>query len=382
MLSWVDNATAALNGQKRDAIEVVASQRPPVIDADGIQAATAPFLAVFVWMAAHLRETIVGHPLDVWALMLRLLALALTVRALILGRHLIKRLLGWVNPSRYGLALAPEGLVLRTPRGDTAISREDIVDIRECSRQSDRSGRRWLEVFLVINPETGRTWVPIDPFLDAKSSVLAARLTRWRGPVTASDAESFPDPDRHAGTLFKEVDAGSRLQGITVVPLGRAWLKRGPYASVLLGLAVLDGFIRFKPMARATTAPTVPLAIAICLIAVPVVWLVVVHRQLGPLTRAALLMTPAGILIRIRSGIDQIRWPQLFRVDIDSKRVWSMFEGMYESRSIVYYGEDGFTVSINEAYLGMPADVVVAVAQAYLSRVLPISTQLHNVTHE
>jgi hypothetical protein len=371
MGSWIENAKLALDGQRGAAVEVVGRRRPPVFDSDGMQAATAPLAAACAWLGAFFREFVVGHPLDVWALLLRLIGLALTIRVILLGRVLYLRIRGWLNTESYGLALTPEGLLLRTPSGDKALLREQIVSIQECSRQNRRGGRRWRDVYLVTRPETGSPYVVVPPFFDAVSSVLAARLTRWLGPVTPRASAGFPDTDQPANTLFQQVNAGQRPDDVLVVPLGRAWLKRGPYASVLLGFAVLDGFIRFRPLTGTTITPTVPWAVAICLIAVPLVWLTMVRRQLGPLTRAALLMTPSALLISIGARIDQIRWSHFLRAEIVTKTVWSMLEGMYESRSIVFYDDQGFTVTVNEAYLGIPAEVIVAAAEAYQQQILP-----------
>lgn len=371
MDSWIDKARVALDGKHDADVEVVGKRRPPVFDIDGVQAVTAPLVAACAWLGAIFRESVIGHPLDFWALLLRLFGLALTIRAVLLGWSLYNRIRAWLNTEKYGLALTREGLLLRTPGGDKALSREQIIGIRECSRQSGRTGHRWRDLYLVTRPETGSLYVAVGPFFDASSSILAARLTRWLGPVTPQASSGYPNPNQPADMLFKQVRAGQRPQGVLAIPFGRAWIKRAPYASVLLGFAVLDGFIRFEPLAGTTIAPTVPLAIAICLIAVPLVWLIMVRRQLGPITRAALLMTPAALLISIRAQIEQISWSQYLRAEIVTKNVWSMLEGTYESRSIVCSDDQGFTVTISEAYLGIPAEVIVAAAEAYQQQILP-----------
>jgi hypothetical protein len=368
---WVDTAKRALDRQFSDDVELIKSRRPPVFDVDGIQGATAPLLAACAWMGAFFREAIAGHPLDFWALLLRLLALALTVRAALLGWILFNRIRGWFNTPRYGLALTNQGLLLRTPSGDQALSREEIVAFRDCFRQSERAGRRWRDLYAVTGPQTGRLFVSIAPFFGASASVLAARLSRWLGPAAPAASSPFPDPEQHADTLFRQVNRGERPEGVAVIAPGRAWLKRGPYASILLGFAVLDGFIRIKPLTKAAIGPTVPIAIALCLVAVPLVWFAVVRRRLGPQSRAALLMTPAELLVSFPSGIERLRWRQLLRIEITSKNLWSMFEGMYESRSLVFYGEQEFVMTIDEAFLGAPAEVIVALAEAYRSGVLP-----------
>src|SRR5688572_1660110 len=131
MAHWIEDAEAVLRGESREGVQRLAGQRPPVLDATGRYAVLTPFLAAFMWAAAVFRETTQQTPLDEMALLLRLLALALSVRALLALRMLWMRLSVWAQRERYSLALTEQGLLYRSPHGDLAVPREDVIGVRE-----------------------------------------------------------------------------------------------------------------------------------------------------------------------------------------------------------------------------------------------------------
>ena len=135
MSSWIESAEAALRSSASPSadteVEVLRAGPPPLVDVEGVRAIMAPFLAAFMWAATIFREVQSGNALDPLALALRLLALAMTVRALTLLWMLGRRLRLRLRYSRYALALTPEGILYRTPDMDLALPREDILEVRE-----------------------------------------------------------------------------------------------------------------------------------------------------------------------------------------------------------------------------------------------------------
>src|SRR4051812_33938496 len=171
MSSWIESAETALRGvgsatSSNAEVEVLQPGRPPVFDAEGVKSLVAPFMAAVIWACAIFREVQSGTALDPLALLLRLLALAMTVRAVTLLWRLGTRLRLWSQSSQYGLALTPEGLLYRTPAMDVALPREDILEVRERGRWRDRGGRRFADVYVITQPRTGRLFVALPPVFE------------------------------------------------------------------------------------------------------------------------------------------------------------------------------------------------------------------------
>src|ERR1700759_2835867 len=110
--NWISDAEAALtSGTASDSADIVDIHAPAVLDADGARALIAPFLAGFMWAAVVFRELQTHSSLDPMALLFRVLALSLTLRAMrvLFGgrltdkRGLAELLMRW----RGSLALAP-----------------------------------------------------------------------------------------------------------------------------------------------------------------------------------------------------------------------------------------------------------------------------------
>jgi hypothetical protein len=369
MAHWIQTAEAALDGRSRpgDDAEVEVAERyaPAILDAAGIRASLAPLLAGFVWSAAVLRETQTHAPLDPLALLLRLLALALTVRAVALLTSLAKRLRVRLALSRYGLAIAADGLLLRTPSGDVVVPRSQVVDVRERGQWRQRAGRRWAEVYVVTRPQSGRLFLALPPIFERTPGVLAERLMRWLGPREAPENPTYPEPAELASKLWDSVAAGARPDGVAVIPQGSAWLQRGPYASLLLGLALLDGFVRLPANARAALSHGAPAWLWLGMLALPAIWILLTRRDLARRKGVAMLLTAAELLVRTRAGIHRLRWPEVKSLGIETRTAWSILQGAYESRTLVVKHQDGEQNRLDEAFIGVPAEVVVALGEAH-----------------
>jgi hypothetical protein len=373
---WIARAEAALAaGRGGEQVDVFVARRPPMADLDGVRALSAPVLAAAVWLLAVFREQTTETPLDPVALLIRLLALGLTVRAVLLGAMLVKRARTWLQTRRYGLALTPEGMLFRTPRGDVAAAREDMVDVRERGDWRQRSAaRRWSEVYVLIRPSaspTGDPYVSIPPLFERSPGILAERLMRWRGPVQGPEHPEHPEPNRLASKVYERAAVGQVPRGGLVVPHGRGWLRRGPYATVLLSIAILDGLLRLPSAAWSAIPPVYPLGLAACLAVVPVVWIGLTRRHVAPRKGLALVMTPAEVMMRTREGILRAQWRNLGRVTIEQKGTWSILEGYHQARKLVLERNRATTIRYDEAFLGMPAEVVQGLCEGYKKGTLP-----------
>jgi hypothetical protein len=369
MSNWIEAAEAALAGTlSSDAeVEVLRSIPSPVLDAAGLRALLAPFFAGFMWAATIFRETQIHSPLDPLALLLRLLALALTVRALALLVMLARRLRLRLGYARYALALTPEGLLYRSPAMDVALRREDILDARERGRWRERGGRRFAEVYVATQPRSGRTYLGLPPVLERTPGVLAERLMRWLGPPAESEQADPPpvDPQLLASELWDRVARGEQLPGVAAIPHGNAWLQRGPYASLLLGVAVLDGFVRLPDDTRQALGASVPLLLLAALIIVPVAWLFLTRVQLAPRRGLAAILTPSELLLRTRAGVMRVAWPSIVQVDIESRATWSLLLGAHESRWLTLRRKNAPELRFQESFSGVPLEVLNALCDAY-----------------
>ena len=354
-----------MRGEPAEDVELVPPSAPSLLHGIGGPARLA-LLATAIWAVAVFREGLT-HPLDPLALLLRLLALAATLRLAVGLWRLIRQAREVARRDRHRLALADEGLLLRTPRADYALPKQDIVDVE----RSGRGDPHWAEVYLVTRPDSGRLYLPIGPFFARTPDALAERLMRWRGSVPPAPEGARREPVALPSKLFESVAAGERPEGVAVIERSRGLLRNGPYATVLLGAALLDGLLRSPPAVRAALGTIGPGVIALCLGAVPVLWLLIARQKAAARKGPALLLTPAELLLRTPGGVHRARWSDIARVEIVSRKAWSIALGAYENRSVVLQRKSGDQpIAYAEALLDAPAEVVAALCEAYRRGVL------------
>ena len=261
--------------------------------------------------------------------------------------------------------------MLRTPAGDFPVARQDVVSITEHGRFQARSGRRWADVYLVTRAGSGRGWLTLPPFFDASPGALSERLMRWLGVPEATEHEGpAPEPAPLASKLFDEVADGARPPRTTVIEHGPGWLRRGPYATILLGVAVLDGYLRLPATTRDTVGSIAPTVIIVALVIVPLLWFLITRYDIAPRKGIALILTPAEMLMRTRAGVHRVLWSEVDRLEITSRRSWSVIRGQHDARSLVIHRKDDDSITYVEAFLGAPAEVVLALCEAYRDRKL------------
>jgi hypothetical protein len=367
--NWISDAEAALASGASDSADVIDVHAPAVLDAEGARALIAPFLAGFMWAAVVFRELQTHATLDPMALLFRVLALALTLRAIRVLYGLARRQRLAHRRRRYALVLTDEGLLFRSPDGgDVVVPKDEIIDVREhgATALSSRRSLRWAEVYVVTHPESPRLYVSLPPIFGRGPRALAELLMRWRGglavaPLTAATEAAPTLPSK----LWEQAAAGERAPGVLAIKHGSAWLKRGPYASLLLGLAVLDGYVRMSPAEQRALNPTPALLLAAALVVVPLGWVLLSRLNMAARRGLALVITPRELLVRVRSGVTRIAWPDVTRCEVASRMSWSLLQGTYEARSLVVTRKRESAVQCNEAFLSVPAEVVAAVCEFY-----------------
>jgi hypothetical protein len=388
MSNWIRSAEAALAGRPSDdiTVDVLPRHAPALIDADGVRALVSPFLAAFMWAAAVFRDTQAHHTLDPLALLFRVLAFALTLRALRLLIQLAHRLRVRLRLGQYGLALTPEGLLFRSPAADVVVPRAEVLDVREHGADwGNKTGQRWADVYVITHPDSGRLCITLPPVFERTPGVLAETLMRWRGvdaghppPANAQDTSaadgSSADATRSeprapieplASKLWERTAGGERLPAVTAVRHGSAWLQRGPYASVLLGLAVLEGYIRLPANARVQVELGPSLMLVAALVLMPLSWVVLTRINLAPRKGLALVLTPTELLARTRAGVQRVAWANVTKVTVSSRAAWSILQGAHQNRQLVVSQKRETSFQCSETFLSVPAEVVAGLCEAY-----------------
>src|SRR6185312_4438908 len=133
------------------------------------------FLAGFMWAAVVFRETQTHSTLDPLALLLRVLALSMTLRAIGVLWSFARRLRLLIQHRRYGLVLTDQGALFRAPDRDVAVPIEDVLDVREqeATALSARGSSSSAEIYLVTHPSSGRTHIALPAVFAASPRALA-----------------------------------------------------------------------------------------------------------------------------------------------------------------------------------------------------------------
>lgn len=365
---WSSSIARALNeaASLPDGYERVPVRSPPIFEGAGGRALLALPMAVIVIAVVVLRPGS-SSPFDALGLLLRLVAYLFSVRAVIGMIVLGRRVLLALRARSYALVIGDAGLVLRTPESTRVVRRDDIVGIAERGHWRGRGARRFAPVYVALRPGAGPTHLELPPIFEDSPGVLAERLMRWRGPLPEERAPAAVDPNVIASLVYEQAAAGAVPADTTAIRHGWQLLAQGPYATMLLAVALLDGYLRMGHLDRLVLGwgPIVWLGVAFVL--VPIAWFLVVWREVGPRRGLALVMTPAELLIRTRRGLTRVPWSEVAKIDIESRTAWSVVLGQMERRQICFErrGEDVSRIRYDEQFLGAPAEVVEALANAY-----------------
>jgi hypothetical protein len=316
-------------------------------------------IALATWTLSFVREEATDNTVDPAAVLLRIVALALTIRALGRLTRSLRQVAAYLSARRQRLHLGPSALTLTSGEGKLSIARDDIVAIREEGAFGERSRPSYARVFVISSG--ARAFVEIAPIFDASATALAERLMRWLGPPRVTP------PSAVALTASREYDeaAGGRLgPGVTAFRHGYAWLKRGPYASLLVGVAFLDSLLRSQTMAWSDFRAWLVPIILVALLVVPLGWIAITSTILRPRKGLSLVVTPSRVLLRTERGTMAVPYETVARVGLHERRSWSIVDGLHWTRALVIERRNETPIRYDEAFLGAPIEVVIALIEA------------------
>ena len=113
------------------------------------------------------------------------------------------------------------------------------------------------------------------------------------------------------------------------------------------------------------------LVAALCLLLVPVLWIVLTRRSMAARKGIALVLAPAELLLRTPSGVLRVPYADIARLEVKSHTVWSLLEGAGQTRSLLIHRKEEGSINYAEAFLGVPAEVALALCDGYRKGVLP-----------
>lgn len=369
---WVERAEAALRSKvSSDEIEVLLGHAPPLFDAVVVSALTSAAISGACIAFLMHRDAGSAGSLDPIALFLIVVALVLAVRTLLLGNEIASRFSVASSRKDYALAIAPEGILYRSTAGDVAIPREDVLDVVEPGDWRGRAGKRYSNVYIVTRPSVGRVYIAVPPVFDATAGAFAERLMRWRGPIESATTDEAPPDEVLRSRLFDEVAGGARPPGVVVIRHGLSWLRKGPFATVLVGVAVLLAYARLPALVREQLGASTPGLVVACLMVVPFLWAILIRREIRPRKGIALVFTKDALLMRTRSGVLGVHFRDVVRASVETKSSWSLLEGYHGSKRLVLARKTGGDIRYEEAYLGVPAEVAQSLVDAYRKRRIP-----------
>jgi hypothetical protein len=133
---------------------------------------------------------------------------------------------------------------------------------------------------------------------------------------------------------------------------------------------MLDGFLRLPPAARAVLSQGPALVLGAALVFVPLAWLFATRASMRSRKGLALVLTPAELLVRARSGLQRIHWSDVTRCEVLSRTTWSLLQGTHQARAVVIHRKKDASIQCAEAFLSVPAEVVASLCDAYRKRTL------------
>lgn len=365
---WIETARAAARGKTTPGYEVVRGQLPPVLEGDGVRGVFVPFLAIIAWLGAYFRELVSDGPLDPLGLVLRLLAIGLSIRGALLAWGLVLRVKVASRATKSALVLSTHGLYVTDGTTERTLERSSVLGVVEPGSWQTRSaGRRWSPVY-VVGSSSDALYLELAPVFEHSPGVLAEKLMRWSG-ARYNESPVFPPPASLASRVYDDAARGVVEPGTLVVAHGSGWLRRGPYASVLLALALLEGFLRLRGEQQAEVWPVAVAAVLLALV-VPVGWIASTRREIAVRRGIAFVLTPAELLLRTRAGVHRARWGGLQRVTLESRRTFSVLDGLHLAKTLVLKRKDEPAIRYEEAFLGVPAEVAQVLLDSYRTGVL------------
>jgi hypothetical protein len=374
--SWLAPLREAADGRSHPGVEVIRGAAPGLFASDGVHAITSLLLAGLVIAAAVLRSGLAAGGFDLIALLLRCASVAFALRAVIALVRWGRRVARDGGATRHVLALSEHGLLHRTPDGERWLAREDVIALALPEERALRGVAVSLQpLYVVGRPQRAPVSWMLPPYFATSSEVLSARLQRWRG-TPPSRAPSFAPPAVSAEERYARAARGQPGTGEVPVPEGFGYRLRAPYGVLLALVFVADAVLHAGAM-RDELLPAAALS-ALLAPAALLVWFAWLRRKRRARLGMAMLLTGEELLVRGPHGTVSVPWTQLASVEVGTRSAWSPFVGRYLVRTLAFSAVDGTHMQFDAAFLGVPAEVVAALADAYRTGVLgPASGEAH-----
>ena len=357
---WLASLREGLAGRAPVGVEIARGVRPPLLAADAVHALTSVMFAALIVAAAIFRAQLGSSSFDLIALLLRTAGVAFTIRALSALARWGGRIVRHREAEQHSLAWSEQGMCWRGPHGEQWAERSELVGFALPEERS-RAGASLKPLYVVLSPRgRPRHWA-LPPYFASSADILHARLSRTFGPTSRGAEPAPPRTDPEARYLAAA--RGTAVPGDVVVPEGTGYRLRAPYGVLLALLFVADAVYSAGPL----RPRLLPAAGAAALIAVGALlgWFAWMRKRRATRLGIALLLTPEELLIRGSHGVVSLPWTQLARAEVQSRLAWSPFVGSYSVRVLRLEGVDGSSVPFDSAFLGVPAEVVAALVEAY-----------------
>jgi hypothetical protein len=366
--SWDAPLRRALQGSRPAGLEVLHGARPGVLNAESAACLTSVVLAGFVCAAALFRARLAAGQLDLIASALRVVALAFVLRAVLsLGGWLL-HIVRDGSASEACLVLGPAGLLLRLGGSVQAVERSDVLDVVAPEALPTRTlPARPLPVLVVLTPQAGRPRaLALPPYFAQTSEVLLARMKRWLGSPQGATPAPAPAADDAPEAHYERAAAGQLRDGDVVIPEGRGYLLRAPWAA-LLGLWFAGDVYYSAGRGRALIALPVLGAALLSLVAI-VSWFLWLRRRRTSRLGIGMLLAREELLLRGPHGVVAVPWPQLSQVEVQVSARWSPFAGTFATRLLSLATQSGEHMQFDASFLETPVDVVAVLCRRAAGR--------------
>ncbi len=310
-------------------------------------------LTLLLW-----KRSTAPSPFDPVSLALTGLSIATALTALRSLVILVRRIALSLRASKYTLTI---GDTLTSDVVDQSfdVPREDVLDILEIGDWGSKSANRYADIFVMTRPREGAAIRVVPPIFDAPGA-LKEQLMRWRKPPPKRE---LPEPSKLPSKVYEAATRGEFEEGTSVVRHGWGWLRRGPFAALIAGIAFL---IEAMLMPEGSPPPGIlPFGAMLLCFAFPLVWLLMMRRHITPRKGLALVFTPAEALMRTPGGVVRAPWKEVTRMHVSEAPAWSVLTGLEPQRHLVFDRQGDTPIRYDEAFLGAPAEAVCALAEVY-----------------
>jgi hypothetical protein len=369
--SWDAPLRRAAAGASQAGVETFHGARPALLHAESAACLTSLILAGFVCTAAAFRTRLAAGQLDLISSVLRVAALAFAARALLALGLWLRQLRRDRAAARASLVLGPDGLLLRSGAIDESVRRDEVLDVVAPEALPSRALPAPPQpVLLVLTPRAGRPRVlRVPPYFTQTSAIALARLRRWLGTPSATPFALAPDRrDEAPESHYVQAAAGRLDQDDVVIPEGRGYLLRAPWAA-LLGLCFAADVYVSAGAGRALIAMPV-LGAALLSVTALVSWFTWLRRRRKSRLGIGMLLSRRELLLRGPHGVIAVPWPQLSQVEVLVSARWSPFLGSFATRLLSLSTHAGEHMRFDESFLGTPVDAVAVLCRSATERAL------------